>query len=546
MATPVVSVGATTANAPPVQVKDEKPPRQSPGETRAEGAIERAVLETELKLDVSAEHLDILKSDPLFRSLRSSGKHELVSIYLDTKDRTFGRQGLSFRLRRKGEQLFRTIKGTYGGILDRTERETPFNCDGGNQPGSVDAFLKRLEDRRLPTVLKPIFKTRIEREIYQVGGIEVCLDKGEIIAGRRSAPVAEIELELKSGDRSELFALARQISAIVPAEISVKSKSERGYELIDRVKNRAVMAQNPGLLPSATITEAFRIICNECLHQLISNRSGVRAHVPEALHQARVALRRFDAAVKLFGKIQSAKATKVAGELKWIGDELAGARGLDVFITDFLVPLNQPKDSSVAKVHRACVRLREKAYGRANAAMASQRFRTFLIDVAEWIEAGNGQRKASSGLKRKQSAKDLASKALSKVWIKMRAGRRIDELDLHRLHKLRLRAKRLRYTIEFAKGLYDKEANPKRVERVLKELAELQSALGRLNDIASGKAILNQIAAEAKAAPKHGKLRITSRLTKMIVGNQGGQKSKKLKKAAKAFEKLENIKPFWT
>jgi triphosphatase len=211
--------------------------------------------------------------------------------------------------------------------------------------------------------------------------------------------VAEIELELKSGDRSELFALARQISAIVPAEISVKSKSERGYELIDGVKNRAVMAQDPGLLPSATITEAFQIICNECLHQLISNKSGVRAHVSEALHQARVALRRFDAAIKLFGKIlNEQKATKVGGELKWIGDELAGARELDVFITDILLPLRtkHPKEPIVVKVDRACILQREAAYARANAALASQRFRTFLIDVAEWIETGSQQQKMAS------------------------------------------------------------------------------------------------------------------------------------------------------
>ena len=115
-------------------------------------------------------------------------------------------------------------------MLDRTERETSFSCDGDDHPGAVDAFLRQL-DRNLPTSLKPVFKTRIERETYQIGGIEVCLDKGEIIAGRRCSPIAEIELELKSGDRRELFALARQISGIVPAEISVKSKSERGYDL---------------------------------------------------------------------------------------------------------------------------------------------------------------------------------------------------------------------------------------------------------------------------------------------------------------------------
>jgi inorganic triphosphatase YgiF len=546
MVTPVRSMGATRANPHPVQMKEEKPPQQSPGEMRAEGAIERTVLETELKLEVSAEHLDILKSHPLFRNLRSSGKHELVSIYLDTKDRTFGRQGLSFRLRRKGEQLFRTIKGTYHGILDRTERETPFNCDGGNQPGSVDAFLKRLEDRRLPTVLKPIFKARIEREIYQLGGIEVCLDKGEIIAGRRSAPVAEIELELKSGDRSELFALARQISAIVPAEISVKSKSERGYELVDGVKNRAVMAQDPGLLPSATITEAFQIICNECLHQLISNRSGVRAHVSEALHQARVALRRFDAAIKLFGKIlNEQKATKVRGELKWIGDELAGARELDVFITDVLLPFRtkHPKDSSVAGMYRACIQQRETAYARANDALASQRFRTFLIDVAEWIETGNRQQKAGLRLKGEPSAKDRVSRTLSKIWSKMTPGRHIDELDLRRLHKLRLRAKRMRYAIEMTRGLH--EANSRRVERLLKQLRKLQSALGQLNDLASARTILRRIAVEAKAGPKNVEARVTSGPVTKIVTNHESKKSKQLKKAAKAFEKLEDIKPFW-
>ena len=100
--------------------------------------------------------------------------------------------------------------------------------------------------------------------------------------------------------------------------------------------------------------------------------------------------------MKLFRKIQSEKAAKVAGELKWIGDELAGARELDVFVTDFLGPLRskQPTELSLAKVYRASVQLREKAYERANAALSSQRFRMFLIDVAEWIETG--ERRAKS------------------------------------------------------------------------------------------------------------------------------------------------------
>jgi triphosphatase len=353
-------------------------------------------------------------------------------------------------------------------------------------------------------------------------------------------------LELKSGDRRELFALARQISAIIPAEIFLKSKSERGYDLVEGTKARAIMAQDPALPRFPAVTEAFQIICSECLHQLISNRPGVRDHIAEALHQLRVALRRLDAAVKLFGKIDSEKATKVAGELKWIGDELAGARELDVFMTDFLGPLRSrhPTDLSLAKVYSGCVQLGEKAYERANAALSSQRFRGFLIDVAEWTETRNGQRKARSRVKREPSARDLVSKTLSKISRKMKAVRRIEEFDLRSLHKLRLRAKRMRYTIEFTRSLY--EVSPERVEEMLKQLGKLQSALGKLNDMASARTILPRIAVEAKTDRKSVEPRITSGLSAIIAGNQERQKSKQLKKAVKAFEKLENLKVFWT
>ncbi|QHO75619.1 hypothetical protein ACH79_26255 [Bradyrhizobium sp. CCBAU 051011] len=133
----------------------------------------------------------------------------------------------------------------------------------------------------------------------------------------------------------------------------------------------------------------------------------------------------------------------------------------------------------MTKVYRACVQLREEAYEKANAALSSQRFRTFLIDVSEWIETGNEERKARSR-KGEPSAKDIASKTLSKTSREMMAIRQIDKLDLRCLHKLRLRAKRMRYTIEFTRGLC--EVNPNRVEGMLKQLGKLQAVLGQLTD----------------------------------------------------------------
>jgi inorganic triphosphatase YgiF len=168
-----------------------RPLRNLSGGRSSSATPQRAGLEVELKLGVTNKDLDILKDHPLFSNRESSRNEELVSIYLDAKDRALRRQGLSLRLRRKGEELLQTTKGAYQGFLDRSEHETSFIRDERNHPGAVGAFLRNL-DR---TALKPIFKTKIQREIYQIGGIEVCLDKGEIIAGRRSSPIAEVELD---------------------------------------------------------------------------------------------------------------------------------------------------------------------------------------------------------------------------------------------------------------------------------------------------------------------------------------------------------------
>jgi triphosphatase len=84
----------------------------------------------------------------------------------------------------------------------------------------------------------------------------------------------------------------------------------------------------------------------------------------------------------------------------------------------------------------------------------------------------------------------------------MTPGRHIDELDLRRLHKLRLRAKRMRYTIELTRGLH--EANPRRVERLLKQLGKLQSALGQLNDLASARTILHRCGGKSRPQERRG------------------------------------------
>lgn len=75
----------------------------------------------------------------------------------------------------------------------------------------------------------------------------------------------------------------------------------------------------------------------------------------------------------------------------------------------------------------------------------------------------------------------------------------IEKLDLRRLHKVCLRAKRMRYTIEFTRSLYEVDLD--RVDGMLRQLGKLQSALGKLTDMASVRNILKRVVLEVKAAP---------------------------------------------
>jgi inorganic triphosphatase YgiF len=72
-----------------------------------------------------------------------------------------------------------------------------------------------------------VVETRVARTVYPLrsstGEIEFTVDRGTIAAGDRSAPLCEIELELKRGSQAELFNVARELMQAVPARLEFRS-----------------------------------------------------------------------------------------------------------------------------------------------------------------------------------------------------------------------------------------------------------------------------------------------------------------------------------
>ena len=322
----------------------------------------------------------------------------------------------------------------------------------------------------------------------------------------------------------------------VPLRLGVRTKAERGYALLEPERGEAEKAAPVNLAPGLTCGEAFRAIAQNCLRQIIANELAMCAGQPEALHQMRIGLRRLRAAIGAFDEmVAGPEQATIKAELKWISKALGPARDLDVFAAEVLMPLSVAKgsDGNFADTHRAFMERRAKAYANAAACVRSDRFRGVLLDLAEWIQVGRWTGDCGPALARNRSADAYAVQLLGRLRKRIRKGdRALQELSPGQRHKLRIRAKTLRYAIEFFASLFPGPGAKERRQEALAALKALQDALGALNDLA---------AREALAADGHDLSDEAARLLTFEDGKAEGL----LKEAQTAHTRFVKMKSFW-
>jgi triphosphatase len=124
--------------------------------------------------------------------------------------------------------------------------------------------------------LKPMFETRIRRTTYpfvnKERAVELTIDRGKIDSCDVSVPVCELELELKRGSKSQLFEVARTLTHTLPAQVSLKSKAERGYELVEGSKNLPAKAVSLHFGDGCSARDGFPVIGFACLKQIVCQR----------------------------------------------------------------------------------------------------------------------------------------------------------------------------------------------------------------------------------------------------------------------------------
>jgi triphosphatase len=509
--------------------------------------------EIELKLEVPADCLGRLKGLSFLKGVKPEKAKTMVSVYFDTDKHKLRKNGLSLRVRRVDGQHIQTIKKQGGrsvGLFDRNEWE----CDVASGKPELDAAhgtaLAPLLSGKLRRHLKPIFETRVRRQIYPIhlegSEIEVTVDKGQVKAGNRSSPVCEIELELKEGEAAQLFELAREIARTLPAQPASRSKAEQGYGLVAREQPGPVKAGPIALTPDTSWAQAFQIIARACLYQLAANEAAVLGNDSEAVHQMRIALRRLRAAISVFKDIlDGAETPAMKSELKWLTEELGPARELDVFMkrVNMGAKANGANKLGLNAIIEDFSKRRARALDQARQAVASSRFRKLMLDISAWIEIGDWIRKDDelSCTLRDRPVADAAAEVLSRRRRKIRkAGKRLAALEARPRHKLRIKGKKLRYATEFFASVFPGKKPARRRDKFVVKLKELQDALGVLNDINVHEGLMRNKLREGQRPP-------TKELfaAGQLFGSEGARFDPVMKDAERAYANFARARPFW-
>ena len=456
------------------------------------------------------------------------------------------------RVRRIGDRYIQTIKATgHAGLFERDEWENEIASEMPDLSLARGTALEPLVNNKFRRQLKPMFETRVRRTIYPLTNgaraIALTLDQGKIDTGARSAPLCEIELELERGNEAELFVVARELTQALPAQLALKSKSERGYELLDDEQGGPVKAAPVDLVAGTSTRDGFKTIGRACLKQIVGNEPALLKGDAEGVHQMRVGLRRLRAAMSLFADIlRDPQTAAIKAELKWLAGELAPARELEVLMKRVVAPVKKrhARWDGMPSLSHELAEKREAALARAQNAVKSARFRTLTLEIAAWLETGEWTKPQDDLVRdRGDIPIEVCCRRAIEPALARRSARRAKRSHgstRSAVTRCASRPRRSATPRSSSPACFPGKRAAKRREKFSSALERLQDGLGDLNDI-----VVHEELITAMGVRRRRSSRKRAFAAGLLTGREDARLDAAMAAATAAYAEWAKVKPFW-
>ncbi len=493
--------------------------------------------ETELKLSVPLESVALIE-----KALRKGRvqTERLQAVCFDTADNRLAKRKASLRLRKEGEAWVQTAKASSGSTARRLEQNIPIEAPpAGEQPlpdplrhdGSpVGKVLRKALGGKTwgDAGLSMRYRTDVLRtkRVVRAGDaeVEIALDVGTIVAGDQTLPICELELELKSGEVSELVALASQWAEQHKLWISTPSKAERGSRLSQGGPQPQPVKATLPVTDAKTSGRSFvATTLQSCLAQVLHNASGIAEAAgddEELVHQLRIGIRRLRTALRELQTVVSDIDPQWEPVLQRTFHELGDHRDLSILVPAVRKEIGAakappfPDPEPLHQTRRPTTVVRDPAF---------QRTLFALIAFEDKQARESGRADATIDLR------SVMVKRLGHLRRRIaRDGKRFAELETEDQHKVRKKLKRLRYLSEFTAPLFGSA----KVDSFLDNWKDAQDALGEHNDQRTAVELFRSTAEQNPNAW-------------FVVGWLEGRQAASVKRCNRALRQASKTVPFW-
>jgi CHAD domain-containing protein len=449
------------------------------------------------ELDSARNWLAAQPHDASERRFASRPTLTMRDTYYDSPDWMIFRAGFALRVREAREAddtgigeteiTLKSLHRAHGGIARRTEISESVGS------ARLDEVLAR--ENGIGGRIRELVGTRALAALFHV---RTRRERQQLLEADTDLPLAEVDLdetsiETPSGQAQEMRRVEVECINAEPEAVSAFVEQLRDAAQLEPVevsKFRAGLAaagldppatqESPGtaIAPSQPFADAQLATLRRYFATVLAKEAAVRAGSTQAVHEMRVAARHLEVLLRMFRGFGPSWAVGARPRVRGLIKRLGAVRDCDVqlaYLGTALASLADEERQAFEPMRERLAAQRAGARAQLLHALDSPAIRHWVQDWQRHLRDGTPGSTRAQRVTTAEVARTLVRDAAQTL---RKRARRIDKDSApDDFHEVRIRAKRLRYTLDAFAGMYGDAA-----QSYAKALGKLQTVLGEYND----------------------------------------------------------------